>query len=172
MLSTVNVARSRLKFLNNGVEDFGLLSGSHHELNRKYIFATVQTLSQPDVLASLAEDEFDYILIDEAHRAAAPSYQKILAHFKPQFLLGMTATPERMDEQNVYQIFDYNLAYEIRLRDALRKVQRRFIMLAWDYEEMATIDETTGLRYLVSAACGLCLKRLIIMAIKQQAKLF
>ena len=48
------------------------------------------------MLASLAEDEFDYILIDEAHRAAAPSYQKILAHFKPQFLLGMTATPERM----------------------------------------------------------------------------
>ena len=102
------------KVIGGSKKDFGLLSGSHHELNRKYIFATVQTLSQTDVLASLAEDEFDYILIDEAHRAAAPSYQKILAHFKPQFLLGMTATPERMDEQNVYQIFDYNLAYEIR----------------------------------------------------------
>lgn len=86
------------KVIGSSRKDYGLLSGDHHDVNRKYVFATVQTLSQPDVLASLAEDEFDYILIDEAHRAAAPSYQKILAHFKPEFLLGMTATPERMDE--------------------------------------------------------------------------
>ena len=141
------------KVIGGSKKDFGLLSGSHHELNRKYIFATVQTLSQTDVLASLAEDEFDYILIDEAHRAAAPSYQKILAHFKPQFLLGMTATPERMDEQNVYQIFDYNLAYEIRLRDALEeKMLTPFHYVGvQDYEVAGqTIDETTGLRYLVS----------------------
>lgn len=134
-------------------KDYGLLSGDHHDVNRKYVFATVQTLSQPDVLASLAEDEFDYILIDEAHRAAAPSYQKILAHFKPEFLLGMTATPERMDEQNVYQIFDYNLAYEIRLRDALEeKMLTPFHYVGvQDYEVAGqTIDETTGLRYLVS----------------------
>lgn len=141
------------KVIGNSRKDYGLLSGDHHDVNRKYVFATVQTLSQPDVLASLAEDEFDYILIDEAHRAAAPSYQKILAHFKPEFLLGMTATPERMDEQNVYQIFDYNLAYEIRLRDALEeKMLTPFHYVGvQDYEVAGqTIDETTGLRYLVS----------------------
>ena len=141
------------KVIGSSRKDYGLLSGDHHDVNRKYVFATVQTLSQPDVLASLAEDEFDYILIDEAHRAAAPSYQKILAHFKPEFLLGMTATPERMDEQNVYQIFDYNLAYEIRLRDALKeKMLAPFHYVGvQDYEVAGqTIDETTGLRYLVS----------------------
>lgn len=141
------------KVIGSSRKDYGLLSGDHHDVNRKYVFATVQTLSQPDVLASLAEDEFDYILIDEAHRAAAPSYQKILAHFKPEFLLGMTATPERMDEQNVYQIFDYNLAYEIRLRDALEeKMLTPFHYVGvQDYEVAGqTIDETTGLRYLVS----------------------
>ena len=141
------------KVIGSSRKDYGLLSGDHHDVNRKYVFATVQTLSQPDVLASLAEDEFDYILIDEAHRAAAPSYQKILAHFKPEFLLGMTATPERMDEQNVYQIFDYNLAYEIRLRDALEeKMLSPFHYVGvQDYEVAGqTIDETTGLRYLVS----------------------
>lgn len=141
------------KVIGSSRKDYGLLSGDHHDVNRKYVFATVQTLSQPDVLASLAEDEFDYILIDEAHRAAAPSYQKILAHFKSEFLLGMTATPERMDEQNVYQIFDYNLAYEIRLRDALEeKMLTPFHYVGvQDYEVAGqTIDETTGLRYLVS----------------------
>ena len=135
--------------------DYGLLSGSAHDTNKKYLFATIQTLSQPETLHSLAQDEFDYILIDEAHRAAAPSYQKILHYFKPDFLLGMTATPERMDEQNVYQIFDYNLAYEIRLRDALEeKMLAPFHYVGvQDYETNGhMVDETTDLRYLVSDA--------------------
>lgn len=101
--------------------DYGLLTGNRHNLQAKYLFATVQTISQPEMLANFNSDEFDYILIDEAHRAAAPSYHRLLHYFKPNFWLGMTATPERMDEQNVYQIFDYNLAYEIRLRDALEE---------------------------------------------------
>lgn len=134
-------------------KDYGLLTGGQHDLDKKYLFATVQTLSQPDILKQLKPDEFDYVLIDEAHRVAAPSYQQILAHFQPQFLLGMTATPERMDEQNVYQIFDYNLAYEIRLRDALEeKMLAPFHYVGvQDYEAGGqAIDETTDLRYLVS----------------------
>lgn len=134
-------------------KDYGLLSGNKHDLDKKYLFATIQTLSQPDMLTNFAPDEFDYILIDEAHRAAAPSYQKILQYFKPQFLLGMTATPERTDEQNVYQIFDYNLAYDIRLRDALEeKMLAPFHYVGvQDYEiNGQSIDETTDLRYLVS----------------------
>ena len=133
--------------------DYGLLTGHKHQLERKYVFATVQTLSQPDVLASLKATTFDYILIDEAHRAAAPSYQRIFAKFKPQFWLGMTATPERMDDQDVYRLFDYNLAYEIRLREALEeKMLAPFHYVGVeDYEvDGATIDETTNLRRLLA----------------------
>ena len=133
--------------------DYGLLTGHKHQLERKYIFATVQTLSQPEVLASLSATTFDYILIDEAHRAAAPSYQRIFAKFKPQFWLGMTATPERMDDQDVYRLFDYNLAYEIRLGEALEEKMLapfHYVGVA-DYEvDGATIDETTNLRRLLA----------------------
>lgn len=132
--------------------DFGLLSGNHHDLNAKYLFATVQTMSQDNLLKKLDPHEFDYILIDEAHRTAAPSYQKILNYFKPKFWLGMTATPERMDEQNIYEIFDYNLAYEIRLRDALEeKMLTPFHYVGVeDYEKDGeVIDETSNLAHLI-----------------------
>lgn len=134
-------------------QDYGILSGHHHDLNKKYLFATVQTLSQENILAELNEENFDYILIDEAHRAAAPSYQKIINYFKPQFLLGMTATPERMDEQDVYQIFDYNLAYEVRLQDALEaKMLAPFHYVGvQDYEQDGeVIDETSNLSRLTA----------------------
>ena len=109
------------KVIGGSREDYGLLTGNRHDLNKKYLFGTIQTLSQDKILAELDSKEFDYILIDEAHRVAAPTYQKILEHFTPKFLLGMTATPERMDKQNIYEIFDYHLAYEIRLKDALNE---------------------------------------------------
>ena len=86
---------------------------------KKYIFATIQTLSREDNLKAFSKDFFDYILIDEVHKAGADSYKKVMAHFTPNFYLGMTATPERTDGQNIYEIFDYNIAYEIRLQDAL-----------------------------------------------------
>ena len=135
--------------------DYGILSGHEHNLDKKYLFATVQTLSQDNVLAKLKEDSFDYILIDEAHRSAAPSYQKILNYFKPQFCLGMTATPERMDDKNVYQIFDYNLAYEVRLQDALEEkmlVPFHYVGVQ-DYEQDGEIiDETSNLSRLTNQA--------------------
>lgn len=99
--------------------DFGKLSGSSRQVDRRYVFATVQTLSRPEVLASLSPDAFDYILIDEVHRAGASSYGRVIEHFTPDFLLGMTATPERSDGLNVFEIFDYNVPYEIRLNAAL-----------------------------------------------------
>lgn len=86
---------------------------------KKYIFATIQTLSREDNLKAFSKDFFDYILIDEVHKAGADSYKKVMSHFTPNFYLGMTATPERTDGQNIYEIFDYNIAYEIRLQDAL-----------------------------------------------------
>ncbi|KHD44344.1 DUF3427 domain-containing protein [Streptococcus hongkongensis] len=86
---------------------------------KKYIFAMIQTLSRPEHLFKFDPSLFDYILIDEVHKAGAASYKKVMEYFKPGFLLGMTATPERTDGQNIFELFDYNLAYEIRLQEAL-----------------------------------------------------
>ncbi|HBQ65125.1 MAG TPA: NgoFVII family restriction endonuclease, partial [Clostridiales bacterium] len=84
------------------------------------LFATVQTLGA--VCSTLfASDAFDYIIVDEFHHAVAGSYQKVLAHFRPRFLLGLTATPERLDNQDVFALCDYNLVYEIRLKEAINK---------------------------------------------------
>lgn len=97
----------------------GLYTGSIKETDADYLFATVQTLYQDENLYSFAPDTFDYIIIDEAHHAAADTYQKILKYFRPTFLLGMTATPERTNGYDIFKDFDYNIAYEIRLHQAL-----------------------------------------------------
>ena len=150
-----NALESFYQVIGGDKKDYGILSGHEHNLDKKYLFATVQTLSQNKILAKLKADSFDYILIDEAHRSAAPSYQKVLNYFKPQFWLGMTATPERMDDQNVYQIFDYNLAYEVRLQDALEeKMLAPFHYVGvQDYEQDGQIiDETSNLSHLTNQA--------------------
>ena len=104
----------------NGVDsDYGKLTGNHKQQDRRFVFATVQTLSQQSVLGEMAPEGFDYIIIDEAHRAAADTYQRVMNHFRPEFYLGMTATPERMDGFNVFELFDHNVPYEIRLNHAL-----------------------------------------------------
>lgn len=97
----------------------GLFTGSHKNIEADYIFTTVQTMSKQKYLEMFSKDTFNYIIIDEVHRAGASSYQNLLNYFKPQFLLGMSATPERTDSFNVYQMFDYNIAYEIRLQQAM-----------------------------------------------------
>lgn len=101
--------------------DFGILSGNSKNTDAKYLFATVQTISQSSTLSNFEPMAFDYILIDEVHKAGASSYLKVIGHFTPKFLLGMTATPERTDEFNIYELFDYNIAYEIHLQEALEE---------------------------------------------------
>lgn len=99
--------------------EFGKVSGSWRQEDRRYVFATVQTLSQPHVLETIDPESFDYILVDEVHRAGAASFGRVLDYFRPKFLLGMTATPERTDGENIFEIFDYNVPFEIRLNTAL-----------------------------------------------------
>ncbi|WP_322937858.1 DUF3427 domain-containing protein [Nocardioides bizhenqiangii] len=113
--------REYQRVLERPSSDFGKLTGAAKQGDRPFVFATSQTLSQPQVLAEFASDDFDYIIIDEAHRASATTYRRILEHFTPGFLLGMTATPERTDGLNVYELFDYNVPYEIRLNHALEE---------------------------------------------------
>ena len=97
----------------------GLLDGQHKDVNADYLFAT--NLSLLNQLSKFSPDHFDYIIIDEAHHVVSSSYKSILEHFSPQFLLGMTATPERIDVADVYEVFDHNVAVDIRLRDALEQ---------------------------------------------------
>jgi len=97
----------------------GLLGGGSSEVGVQYLFSMIQTLSKDEVLHSFAPDHFDYIVVDEVHRGGAPSYGKVIRYFKPSFLLGMTATPERTDDVDIYSLFDHNIAYEIRLNQAL-----------------------------------------------------
>ena len=94
--------------------DIGILSGTRKEYDRKFAFATVQSLVKDKNLNKFEPRDFDYIIVDEVHRAGAKSYLKILDYFTPKFMLGMSATPERTDDFNVFELFD-NIAYEIRL---------------------------------------------------------
>ncbi|WML38144.1 DEAD/DEAH box helicase [Neobacillus sp. OS1-2] len=96
---------------------FGLLTGNHKQKHVDYVFATIQTISK--CYHEFENDEFDYLIIDEAHHAISPTYQTVLDYFKPNFTLGMTATPERSDGYNVFDLFDNNVALEVRLHEAL-----------------------------------------------------
>lgn len=133
--------------------EYGIFSGNQKNLNANYLFATIQTLSQTEHLDKFSADYFDYIIIDEVHKVGATSYQKILDYFKPKFLLGMTATPERTDGFNIFEMFNYNVAYEIRLKDALEMdlVAPFHYFGVVDYElNGELIDNLSNLKHLVS----------------------
>ena len=95
----------------------GFFNSIERNTSAKYIFAMKESLAKN--LEQFSEDAFDYIVIDEAHHATSAGYKQILDYFKPKFLLGLTATPERCDSGDVFSLFDNNVAVEIRLRDAL-----------------------------------------------------
>ena len=104
--------------------NFGELfvGGYKPEDNIDYLFMSIQTMaSQQKAFEELPEDYYDYIIVDEFHHAAAPTYQFVLSHFKPQILLGLTATPERMDGKDVLEYFDGRIAAEIRLPEAIER---------------------------------------------------
>ena len=117
------IAKQSINAYKNVIKDksFGLLTGNKKDFDKDYIFATIQTLSKEDVYTQFEKDEFDYIVIDEVHKAGAPSYLKIFNYFEPKFYLGMTASPERTDDFDIYELFDHNIAHEIRLQDALEE---------------------------------------------------
>lgn len=104
-------------------EDYGFFNSSQKDTDKAVIFASVATLGKEQYLnpTYFSPDYFDYLVIDEFHHAVTAQYQKIIDYFKPQFLLGLTATPERMDGRNIYEICDYNVPYEISLKDAINK---------------------------------------------------
>ena len=95
--------------------------GGEEPANYEYVFASKDTLNNRLDSLSLPEDYYDYIVVDEVHHVAASSYRNIINHFRPKVLLGLTATPERMDGEDITQDFDGTISAEIRLDDALNK---------------------------------------------------
>lgn len=100
---------------------FGLISGTSKEYDADYVFSTMQMMAKPEVRERFARDEFDIIIIDEVHRAGADSYNRIMDYYLPKFWLGMTASPDRTDGFDIYGLFNHNIAYEIRLKQALEE---------------------------------------------------
>ena len=96
---------------------YGLYTGNEKCPDATALFSTIQTMQKE--MESFPRDHFDYIVCDEAHHSTAKMYRTIISYFHPKFMLGMTATPERMDQADVFAMFDYNIAYEIRLNTAL-----------------------------------------------------
>ena len=103
----------------------GLVGAGYSDYDADYVFATVQTLNRDEHLRKYNSDEFDCIILDEAHHSSANTYQKVMNYFKPKLWLGMTATPDKREgedsSQNIYEIFNYQIAYEIRLQQAMEE---------------------------------------------------
>ena len=115
-------ARESFKCVRMG-KTMGQFDGSIKDTKSELIFASVQTLGNKAYLDSayFSPDAFDYIIIDEFHHAVSDYYQNIIDYFTPQFLLGLTATPERLDNQDVFALCDYNVVYEVRLKEAINR---------------------------------------------------
>jgi len=103
---------------------FGIYDRNEKEKDADIIFASIFTLSMKKHLKVFSKDAFDLIIIDEFHHAAARSYQRVLDYFEPKFLLGITATPDRNDNKDVYAICGGNVAYKI---DFIEAVQRGWL---------------------------------------------
>lgn len=109
----------------DGKVSMGMVAGKYQDYDADFVFATVQTLSKEDMLNRYGRDEWDLIIIDEAHHSSADSYKKIMDYFTPKLWLGMTATPDKRDDnlegRNIYEIFNHQIAYEIRLQNAMEE---------------------------------------------------
>jgi len=119
-----NIASTALKTFQTifgNSKTVGFYTGGKKNIDSDFIFSTVQTISKEEHFQNFDKKHFDYIVIDETHRAGAKSYEKMLNYFCPKFLLGMTATPERTDGYDIFKLFDHNIAYEIRLNRAMEE---------------------------------------------------
>ena len=121
-------------------EKLGLLTGEAKEYveDSKILFVSKDTLRKPDVLQSFKQNEFDYIIVDEVHHGQSTSYQSVLQYFNPDFfMLGLTATPDRMDRKDIFELFDYQKIYEYTLNEA---IENGFLVPYTYYGLMDNID--------------------------------
>lgn len=150
-----NIAKQAMKSYRKVISDksMGLLYGKEKNLHKDIVFSTIQTISKDETLSYYNKDDFDYIIIDEVHRSGAKSYLKVIEYFNPSFLLGMTATPERTDGYDIYSLFDNNVAFEIRLNDALKDdllSPFHYFGIADIISDSYLVDENTNFNQLAS----------------------
>lgn len=128
----------------NPEKTIGLFYANQKDTSTDMVFAIVNTLGKDEYLNEkyFCREYFDYIVVDEFHHAVSNSYLKILNYFKPKFLLGLTATPERMDNKDVFLICDYNVVYELRLKEAINRGE----LVPFNY--YGIYDETVNYDYI------------------------
>jgi len=121
-----------------------IFNGNNKSYDADYIFASVQTLSRVEYLAPgyFGSNQFEYLIVDEFHHAAADSYRRILDYFKPQFLLGLTATPYRMDNQDILALCENNIIYELNLYTAIN----RDVLCPYRYLGVYDLVDYSGLK--------------------------
>lgn len=140
----------------------GLISGSSKDTQSPFIFSTMQMMAKREIHSMFHPNEFDVIVIDEVHRAGSTSYQTIMDYFKPRFYLGMTASPERMDGFDIYQMFDHNIAHEIRLQEALEEdllcpfhyfgiteFQEAEAQINYEFRDFLDLDQDKRVQYII-----------------------
>lgn len=115
LMQSMKTFRTILRDRNFG----GLYTGNYTPDNIDHIFMTIQTFNSKKFNEITTSDFYDFIIIDEFHHASAPSYQRLLSHYEPKVLLGLTATPERMDGKDVLEYFDGRISTEMRLGEAI-----------------------------------------------------
>lgn len=125
--------------------DYGFFNGKQHDTNKSVIFASVASLGKDEYLNGdyFNPDYFDYIVVDEFHHAVNNQYKKIIDYFKPKFLLGLTATPERTDGRSIYELCDYNVTYEINLYQAIN----RGMLVPFHYYGIYDETDYSGLKF-------------------------
>ena len=118
-------------------EDYGFFDGKEKDRDKSVIFASVATLGRTEYLNEtyFPADYFDYVIIDEFHHAVTDQYRRIVEYFQPQFLLGLTATPERMDGKNIYEICDYS----VRLIKAKKEAKKIDFIIDIDENDVCTM---------------------------------
>lgn len=118
----VQAKKSYQRVFGNSVS-MGLVGAGYYEYDKDYVFATVETLNKDAHLQRYKADDFDCIILDEAHHSSANTYQKVMNYFTPRLFLGMTATPDKRtdSDDNIYEIFNHQIAYEIRLQQAMEE---------------------------------------------------
>lgn len=128
-----------------GSLNYGLLTGEEKSNIEEcdILFASRDTLREAETLAKFKSDHFDYIIVDEVHHGQSPSYQTILRYFSPKFMLGMTATPDRTDRKDIFELFDYNKVSEITLTEAIEKGY----LVAYNYMGLTDNVDYTNIRY-------------------------
>jgi superfamily II DNA or RNA helicase len=109
------------KVVPSRIEEMGYFQAGQKEVNKDILFATIQTLSRDDNLKMFEPEDFDYIILDETHHSAAPTYRKIINYFNPVFFLGLTATPNRMDQQDILKFYENNLVFKMDQKEAIKK---------------------------------------------------